>query len=205
MAHIRGGGEYGEDWHNAGRKLTKQNTISDFIACAEYLVKNKYASPSHLAGEGGSAGGITAGGAITQRPDLFAVILDDVGLSDTLRVETSPNGPPNIPEFGSTTTQDGFKGLFGMSAYAHVKDGTAYPAVMLTTGFNDPRVDTWQAAKMTSRLQSATTSGKPILLRVDYDAGHGFGSGRTQRDQELADQLSFALWQFGDPEFRPPK
>ncbi len=205
IAHIRGGGEYGEDWHNAGRKLTKQNTITDFIACAEYLVKNQYTSPSHLAGEGGSAGGITVGGALTQRPDLFAVILDDVGMSDALRAETSANGPPNIPEFGTTTTADGFKGLYGMSAYSHVKDDTPYPAVMLTTGINDPRVDSWQAAKMTARLQSATSSGKPILLRVDYDAGHGFGSGRTQRDQELADQYSFALWQFGDPKFQPAK
>ena len=205
VAHIRGGGEYGEDWHNAGRKLTKQNTISDFIACAEYLVKNKYTSPSHLAGEGGSAGGITAGGALTQRPELFAVIFDDVGLSDALRFETSPNGPPNIPEFGSTTTPDGFKGLYGMSAYAHVKDGTPYPAVMLTTGINDPRVDSWQAAKMAARLEAATSSGKPILLRVDYDAGHGMGSGRNQRDEELADQYSFALWQSGNPGFQPSK
>jgi prolyl oligopeptidase len=205
VAHIRGGGEYGEDWHNAGRKLNKQNTITDFIACAEYLVKNKYTSPSHLAGEGGSAGGITVGGALTQRPDLFAVILDDVGMSDALRAETSANGPPNIPEFGTTTTPDGFKGLYGMSAYSHVKDGTPYPAVMLTTGINDPRVDSWQAAKMTARLQTATSSGKPVLLRVDYDAGHGFGSGRSQRDQEVADQYSFALWQFGDPKFQPAK
>jgi len=205
VAHIRGGGEYGEDWHNAGRKLTKQNTISDFTACGEYLVKNQYTSPAHLVGQGGSAGGITVGGTLTQRPELFAVILDDVGLSDALRFEVSPNGPPNIPEFGSTTTPDGFKGLYGMSAYAHVKDGTPYPAVLLTTGINDPRVDSWQAAKMTARLQAATSSGKPILLRVDYDAGHGFGSGRNQRDEELADQYSFALWQFGDPKFQPAK
>jgi prolyl oligopeptidase len=205
VAHIRGGGEYGEDWHNAGRKLAKQNTIGDFIACAEYLVKNNYTSRAHLAGEGGSAGGITVGGAITQRPDLFAVILDDVGLSDALRFETTPNGPPNIPEFGSTKTEEGFKGLYGMDAYVHVKDGTAYPAVMLTTGINDPRVDSWQAAKMAARLQASTSSGKPILLRVDYDAGHGFGSGRAQRDQLLSDEQSFALWQFGDAEFQPTK
>jgi len=205
ISHIRGGGEYGEDWHNAGRKLTKQNTIGDFIACAEYLVKNKYTSPAHLAGEGGSAGGITVGGALTQRPDLFAVILDDVGMSDALRAETSANGPPNIPEFGTTKTEDGFKGLYGMDAYVHVKDGTRYPAVMLTTGINDPRVDSWEAAKMAARLQAATSSGKPILLRVDYDAGHGFGSGRAQRDQLISDEQSFALWQFGDAGFQPKK
>ena len=202
IAHVRGGGEYGEDWHNAGRKLTKQNTIGDMIACAEYLVKEKYTSPAHLAAQGGSAGGITVGGALTQRPDLFAVILDDVGVSDALRSENSPGGPANIPEFGSVRTEDGFKGLFAMDAYVHVKDGTRYPAVMLTTGVNDPRVDPWEAAKMTARLQAATSSGKPILLRVDYDAGHGFGSGKTQRNQLVADELSFALWQFGDPEFQ---
>ena len=205
FAHVRGGGEYGEDWHNAGRKLTKQNTIGDMIACAEYLVKEKYTSPAYLAGEGGSAGGITVGGALTQRPELFAAMLDDVGDSDALRMENSPGGPANIPEFGSVKTEEGFKGLYIMDAYVHVKDGTAYPAVMLTTGINDPRVDPWEAAKMTARLQAATSSGKPILLRVDYDAGHGFGSGKKQRSELLADEMSFLLWQFGDPNFQPTK
>jgi len=205
IAHVRGGGEYGEDWHNAGRKLTKHNTIGDMIACAEYLVKEKYTSPAHLVAQGGSAGGITVGGVLTQRPDLFAAILDDVGVSNALRSETSPNGPPNIPEFGTVKTEEGFKGLYAMDAYVHVKDGTPYPAVMLTTGVNDPRVDSWEAAKMTARLQAATSSGKPILLRVDFDAGHGFGSGRAQRDAMVADEQSFALWQFGDPDFQAPK
>jgi prolyl oligopeptidase len=205
FAHVRGGGEYGEDWHNGGRKLTKQNTIGDMIACAEYLVTEKYTSPAYLAGEGGSAGGITVGGALTQRPDLFAAMLDDVGDTDGLRMEYSPGGPANIPEFGSVKTEEGFKGLYIMDAYVHVKDGTPYPAVMLTTGVNDPRVDPWQAAKMTARLQAATSSGKPILLRVDYDAGHGFGSGKKQRAALLADELSFLLWQFGDSDFQPPK
>lgn len=205
FAHVRGGGEYGEDWHNAGRKLTKQNTIGDMIACAEYLVKEKYTSPAYLAGEGGSAGGITVGGALTQRPELFAAMLDAVGDSDALRMENSPGGPANIPEFGSVKTEEGFKGLYIMDAYLHVKDGTAYPAVMLTTGINDPRVDPWEAAKMTARLQAASSSGKPILLRVDYDAGHGFGSGKKQRSELLADELSFLLWQFGDPDFQSTK
>ena len=205
FAHVRGGGEYGEDWHNAGRKLTKQNTIGDMIACAEYLIKEKYTASAYLAGEGGSAGGITVGGALTQRPELFAAILDDVGDSDALRMENSPGGPANIPEFGSVKTEDGFKGLYIMDAYVHVKDGTAYPAVMLTTGINDPRVDPWEAAKMTARLQAATSSDKPILLRVDYDAGHGFGSGKKQRGELLADEMSFLLWQFGDPNFQPTK
>jgi len=203
VAHVRGGGEYGEDWHLGGQKLTKQNTISDFIACAEYLIGERYTSAAHLSGQGGSAGGITIGGAITQRPELFGAAIDNVGMSDALRVETTPNGPPNIPEFGSVTTEDGFKGLYGMSAYHHVKDGTPYPAVLLTTGINDPRVAPWEMAKMTARLQAATSSGKPILLRVDFDAGHGIGSTREQNNAELADEYSFLFWQLGDPEFQP--
>lgn len=203
VAHVRGGGEYGEDWHNGGRLLTKQHTIDDFIACAEYLIAKKYTSPAKLAGEGTSAGGITIGGAITQRPDLFAAALDRVGDSDALRSELMASGPANIPEFGTVKEADGFKALYAMDAYQHVKDGTKYPAVLLTTGVNDPRVAPWQAAKMTARLQAATTSGKPILLRVDYDAGHGLGSTKSQRDAELADEVAFLLWQFGVPEFQP--
>jgi prolyl oligopeptidase len=205
IAHVRGGGEYGEDWHLAGKLLTKHNTWQDFIACSEYLIAEKYTATSRLAIEGGSAGGITVGRSITERPDLFAVALDRVPLSDTLRAEFSPNGPPNIPEFGTVKETDGFKALFEMSAYDHVKDGVKYPAVMITTGFNDPRVSSWEPGKLAARLQAATTSGKPILLRVDYDAGHGIGSTKTQREKELADILSFTLWQFGAPAFQPPK
>ena len=203
VAHVRGGGEYGEEWYRAGHKLTKPNTWRDFIACGEYLVKQKYTSPSKLAGIGGSAGGILVGRAITERPDLFAAAISAVGVSDTLRVELSENGPTNIPEFGSVKTQEGFEDLYAMSSYAHVRDGTAYPAVLLTTGMNDPRVTPWETAKMTARLQAATSSGKPVLMRVDYEAGHGIGNTKEQREREAADQWSFLLWQFGLPEFRP--
>ena len=203
VAHVRGGGEYGQDWYHAGYKATKQHTIDDFIACAQYLIENKYTSPPRLSGEGTSAGGILIGGAITQRPDLFAGALIRVGVSDALRAEFTPNGPPNIAEFGTVTDPDGFKALYAMDAYQHVKDGTAYPGVLLTTGTNDPRVDPSQPAKMTARLQAATSSHKPILLRVDYDAGHGMGSTRSQRELEYADEMSFLLWQDGDPEFQP--
>jgi prolyl oligopeptidase len=203
ISHLRGGGEYGEGWHLAGQKLTKMNTILDFIACGQYLVDQHYTSPARLAGEGGSAGGITAGGALTWRPDLFGVILDSVGMSDTLRFEIGPNGPPNVPEFGSVSTEVGFHGLYAMSAYAHVRDGTAYPAVLFSTGANDPRVPPWQMLKMTARVQAATSSGRPVLLRVDYDAGHGVGSSASQSEANLADRWSFALWQMGDPEFQP--
>ncbi len=179
VAHVRGGGEYGEDWHLAGKLLTKP--------------------------QGGSAGGITIGRSITERPDLFAAAIDAVPMSDVVRAEFTPNGPPNIPEFGTVKEADGFKALYEMSGYHHVTDGTKYPAVMVTTGWNDPRVVSWEPGKMAARLQAATSSGKPVLLRVDYDAGHGIGSTKTQREEELADEWSFALWQFGVAEFQPAK
>ena len=203
IAHIRGGGEYGEEWHRGGFMLTKSNTILDFIACGQYLVDAHYTSPRYLAGNGVSAGGITIGGALTWRPDLFGVVLDQVGVSDTLRFEFEPNGPPNVVEFGSVKTEAGFHGLYAMSAYAHVHDGTAYPAVMFFTGANDPRVSPSQMLKMTARVQAATSSHRPVLLRVDYDAGHGIGSTTSQREVTLADMWSFALWQMGDPQFQP--
>jgi prolyl oligopeptidase len=144
------------------------------------------------------------GGAITQAPELFAAVLDEVPVSDQLRIETSPNGPPNIPEFGTVTTEQGFKNLYATSAFHHVKAGVRYPAVMLTTGANDPRVDPWQAAKMAAALQAATSSGKPILLRVDYEGGHG-GIGATKHQAAViaADEFTFLLWNMGDPAFQP--
>jgi prolyl oligopeptidase len=205
IAHVRGGGEYGEEWYRAGYKLTKQHTIDDFIASAQYLIANKYTNPHRLSGEGTSAGGILIGGAITQRSDLFVGALIRVGCSNALRMEFTPNGPPNIAEFGTVTDPDGFKGLYAMDAYQHVKPGTAYPGVLLTAGINDPRVDPSQPAKMAARLQASTSSGKPVLLRVDYDAGHGMGSTRAQHDLEFADEMSLLLWQDGDTEFQPER
>ena len=203
IAHVRGGGEYGEGWHQAGMRQTKLNTIFDFIACGQYLVDQGYTVPKRLAGNGGSAGGITVGGALTWRPDLFGAIIDQVGMSDALRFETEPNGPPNVPEFGSTRDEAGFHGLYAMSPYAHVRDGTAYPAVMFITGANDSRVAPWHMMKMAARVQAASSSGRPVLLRIDYDAGHGIGSSSSQYENELADIWSFLLWQMGDPAFQP--
>jgi prolyl oligopeptidase len=120
-----------------------------------------------------------------------------------LRSEFSPNGPANIPEFGSVTTPDGFKALYAMDAIQHVKAGVAYPGVMLCTGINDRRVPPWELGKFAAALRAATTSGRPILLRVGYDSGHGFlGASRAQADDLLADQYAFLLWQLGDPAFR---
>jgi prolyl oligopeptidase len=202
VAHVRGGGEFGEAWHDAGKQGTKANTYRDLIACAEHLIRERFTTSSLLAIQGGSAGGITVGMALTERPDLFRVVLSDVGDSNALRAEYETDGDANSLEYGSAKNEPGFKALLAVDAVQHVKDGTAYPATLLTTGINDPRVAPWQPGKMAARLQAANIGGRPVLLRVDYDAGHGMGSTRTQRD-ELADQLAFMFWQTGDPEFQP--
>ena len=201
--HVRGGGIYGENWHLAGKQLTKPNTWKDAIACGEWLVKNGYTSSAKMALDGGSAGGITVGRAITERPDLFAVAVPEVGLLNAVRFETSANGVPNIPEFGTVKDRQQFNGLLEMDAFHHVADGVKYPATLLTTGINDPRVPAWESMKMAARLQAASTSGKPVLLRIQYDGGHGIGSTKKQRQELAADRWSFMLWQFGDARFQP--
>jgi prolyl oligopeptidase len=203
VAHVRGGGELGEAWHLAGQKLTKPNTWRDAIDCVEYLIAERWTGRGKIAVEGGSAGGIMVGRFLTERPDLVTVAISQVGVSNATRAEFSENGPDNVPEFGTVKDPDGLKALLEMDAYQHVKDGVAYPAVLLTTGANDPRVAPWEAGKMTARLQAATSSKKPILLRVETDAGHGVGSTRKQRDDETADTYAFILWQTGDPRFQP--
>jgi prolyl oligopeptidase len=203
VAHVRGGGEHGREWHLAGQKTTKPNTWKDFNACAEYLIEQGYTSPDKLAGQGGSAGGILIGRAITSRPDLYAAALIGVGCLDAIRMETTTNGIPNIQEFGTVKKEDEFHGLLEMSSYDHVTDGTVYPAVMLAHGINDPRVEPWMPAKMCARLQAAQAGDRPILFRVDYGAGHGIGSRKDQYQSLIADEWAFLLWQFGDPEFQP--
>jgi prolyl oligopeptidase len=196
-AHVRGGGEYGKRWWKGGQKLSKPNTWRDLIDCCEHLIRERWASKGTLTIQGGSAGGITVGRALTERPDLFAGVISNVGISNALRAEFSQNGPPNIDEFGTVTEKDGFTGLHAMDALQHVKDGTRYPAVLLTVGMTDPRVEAWHGGKMAARLQKANRSGKPILLRVSFDAGHGLGSTRSQIDDERADEFAFVLWQAG--------
>lgn len=200
-ANPRGSGVFGEEWYRGGHQQTKPNTWKDFIACAEYLIAQNYTRPEKLGIWGASAGGILVGRAMTERPDLFAAVISGVGVSDTLRLEATPNGVPNIPEYGSVKTEAGFKGLLAMSTLAHVQDRTAYPALLAYGGFNDPRVEIWQSAKLAARMLAASGSGKPVLLRVDYDAGHGMGSTLLQRTEERADIFSFLLWQFGQPEY----
>ncbi len=203
VAHVRGGGELGEDWHKAGQMQAKPHTWRDCIDCAQYLIDQTWTSRRKLAVEGTSAGGIMIGRFLTERPDLLAVAVVRVGDTNALRAEFMESGPANIPEFGTIKDPQGFKGLSEMDALHHVKDGVAYPAVLLTTGLTDPRVANWEAGKMTARLQAATSSRKPVLLRVETDAGHGLGSTRRQRDDESADTYAFILWQTGDPRFRP--
>lgn len=202
FAHVRGGGAFGKQWHHAGRKATKPNTWKDFIACAEYLVQQGYTSPAKLAGRGGSAGGILIGRAITERPDLFAAANIAVGCTDMLRFETTMNGPPNVPEFGTVAEKASFEGLLEMSTLHHIRDGVKYPAIIFTHGINDPRVEPWQSAKATARFQAAQAGDRPVLFRVDFHSGHGIGSTRKQRHEEKADVWSFFLWQFGDPDFQ---
>jgi prolyl oligopeptidase len=194
-ANVRGGGEYGREWHRAGQLENKPNTWRDLIAVCEELIANKYTSPQHLAIGGRSAGGITVGRAMTERPDLFAAVIDGVGWSNPLRYTEEQDSYGEEPEWGAISDPAGYKALKTIDSYQAVKDGTPYPAVLLTTGVTDPRVAPFHVAKMTARLQAATSSGKPILLRVDYDAGHGIGSTRSQADREAADTYAFLLWQ----------
>ena len=202
VANVRGSAVYGEDWYKAGFKTTKPNTWKDFIACAEYLIAQNYTVPTKLGIFGGSAGGILVGRALTERPDLFAAVVPVVGVLDAVRAETTANGVPNIPEFGTVKKEDEFRALLAMSSYHQVRDQTPYPAVLFIHGVHDPRVNAWQSSKMAARLMAASTSGRPILLDLDYEAGHGVGSTKTQRQQQTADIYAFVLWQTGSPEFQ---
>lgn len=196
-ANLRGGGEYGEEWHKAGNLTRKQNVFDDFIGCAQYLVEQKYTSPAHLAIMGGSNGGLLMGAALTQRPDLFRAVVSFVGIYDMLRVELDPNGAFNVTEFGTVKDPEQFKALYAYSPYHHVNDKTAYPAILLPTGENDHRVNPMQSRKMTARLQAASSSDHPILLRTTSSAGHGMGTALDEEIEQDADVFSFLFDQLG--------
>ncbi len=202
IAHVRGGGEKGHAWYEAGKKTTKPNTWKDLIACAEYLVANGYTSPGRIAINGGSAGGILIGRAMTERPDLFAAAIPEVGVMNPLRAEETPNGPVNAPEFG--TVQDSVEtlALIEMDSYLKLQDGVEYPATLVTAGMNDPRVIAWQPAKFAARLLAANASDEPILLWVDFESGHGIGDTKSKQFEGLADGMAFGLWQTGHPGFK---
>ena len=195
--NLRGGGEYGEEWHQAGKLTHKQNVFDDFIASAQYLIDHKYTSPQHLAIYGGSNGGLLMGAAFTQRPELFRAVVSVVGIYDMLRIELDPNGAFNTTEFGTVKDPAQFKALYAYSPYQHVKQGTAYPAILFMTGDNDHRVNPMQSRKMTARLQAASSSGRPTLLRTSSTAGHGFGTAVDEVIEQDADVLSFLFDQLG--------
>jgi prolyl oligopeptidase len=201
-AHVRGGAEKGEAWHQGGMKETKPNTWKDFIACAEYLVTEKYTSPQKLIGNGMSMGGILIGRAITTRPDLFAVAISEVGETNVLRSEITPNGPNQIPEVGSLKNEKEAKSIIEMDAQSKVEKGVKYPAVLVRCGMNDPRVIPWMPGKFAAVLQNSTASNKPVLLYTNYDNGH-FTSDLDITFREQADMFAFALWQVGHPKFQP--
>ncbi|HVO51444.1 MAG TPA: prolyl oligopeptidase family serine peptidase [Thermoanaerobaculia bacterium] len=203
-AHVRGGSEKGEAWYKAGYKATKPNTWKDFISCAEYLVKHGYTSPAHLAGTGTSAGGILISRAVTSRPDLFAAAVCNVGDANAMRMEFSPNGPVNTPEFGTVKDPAECAALYEMDGVQHVQTGTKYPAVLCVAGWNDPRVVPWEPGKFAAALQNASTSGKPVLLKVNYDNGH-FTEEKVVTFRNFAAQDAFMLWQTGHGDFQPVK
>ncbi|MCL4539366.1 MAG: prolyl oligopeptidase family serine peptidase [Bacteroidetes bacterium] len=201
-AHVRGGGEKGESWYRAGYKTTKPNTWKDFISCAEYLVKEGYTSPARLAGMGTSAGGILISRAITERPDLFGAAICNVGCANAIRMEFTPNGPPNIAEFGTVKDSLQCLALYEMDGVQHVQPGVKYPSVICVAGWNDPRVVAWEPGKFAAALQQATGSGKPVLMKVNYESGH-FTEEKMVTFRNFADQYSFILWQTGHPGFQP--
>jgi prolyl oligopeptidase len=197
VANLRGGGEYGEDWHKAGMLGNKQNAFDDFLAAATWLIDEKVTSREHLVIQGGSNGGLLMGAALTQRPDLFKAVVCQVPLLDMVRYHKFLIARLWIPEYGSADDPEQFKWLYAYSPYHRVRDGTAYPAVLLEAAESDSRVDALHARKMAARLQAATSSGQPILLRLETKAGHGAGKPRAKVLEELTDTWSFIFWQLG--------
>ncbi len=197
VANIRGGGEFGEEWHKAGNLTKKQTVFDDFAAAAEYLIKEKWTKPEKLALLGGSNGGLLMGALITQHPDLMRAVVSYVGIYDMLRVELAPNGAFNVTEFGTVKDPEQFKALYAYSPYHHVVDGTKYPSILFMTGANDGRVAPYHSRKMTARLDEANKSANPILLRTSSSAGHGIGTALSERIKQLADEYSFLFAQLG--------
>ena len=197
VPNLRGGGEYGEHWHKGGMLGTKQNTFDDCIAAAEWLIAEGYTSPERLAVAGGSNGGLLAGALLTQRPDLFRAVIIQVPLLDMLRYHRFLIARLWIPEYGSSEDPEQYRWLRAYSPYHHVRQGTAYPAVLIATAESDTRVDPMHARKMAARLQAATSSDQPVLLRLEAKAGHGAGKPRAKLVDELADSWSFVLHELG--------
>lgn len=179
VCHARGGGELGDEWHRAAMKATKHLSWEDFIACAEWLIANGYTRADRLVAEGASAGGMLVGRAMTERPDLFAGVHLAYGGLNPMRAESQANGAPNVAESGSIADPDEARWIYDMDTYHHVRQGVAYPAVLLTHGWNDTRSPIWMSAKTAARLQASTTSDKPILMNIDFNGGHQITSGAS--------------------------
>ena len=201
VANLRGGSEFGEDWHRAGMLDKKQNVFDDFIAAAEYLISAKYTDKNHLAIQGGSNGGLLVAAAFTQRPDLFRAVVCQVPLLDMLRYQNFQIAKLWIPEYGTADDAKQFEWLYAYSPYHHVKAGTEYPSILFTTAESDTRVDPMHAKKMTALMQSEAANGhsreRPILLRIESKAGHGIGKPITKQIEEGTDVYSFLFWQLG--------
>jgi prolyl oligopeptidase len=197
IANLRGGGEYGEEWHLQGALIRKQNVFDDFIAAARYLIDQHYTTPDRLAIMGGSNGGLLMGAAFVQHPELFRAVVSQVGIYDMLRVELEPNGVFNTTEFGTVKDAEQFKALYAYSPYHHVVDGTHYPAIFMATGENDGRVNPMHSRKMIARLQAAAAGDRPVYLSINTRAGHGIGSSLSIRVNQSADYLAFLFDQLG--------
>jgi prolyl oligopeptidase len=197
IANLRGGGEFGEQWHKSGNLTKKQNVFDDFAACAEYLLKSGYTRREKLAVEGASNGGLLMGAFLTQHPDLARAVVSRVGIYDSLRTELEPNGEFNVTEFGTVKDQNQFRALYAYSPYHQVTNGVKYPAVLLLTGDHDGRVNPYNSRKMAARLQAANKSKYPIFLRTTSHAGHGMGTALDERIAELADIYAFLFDQLG--------
>ena len=197
LANLRGGSEYGEDWHRAGMLANKQNVFDDFIAAAEWLIANRYTNPDHLACLGGSNGGLLVGAAITQRPDLFRAAICAVPLLDMLRYHLFRIARLWIPEYGSSEDAEAFRWLYAYSPYHHVRPDIRYPATLLLTAEGDSRVDPLHARKMAALLQEGAREDRPVLLRVESRAGHGAGKPVHKVLDEQTDIWTFLAWQLG--------
>ena len=201
VANLRGGAEFGEDWHRAGMLEKKQNVFDDFIAASEFLISQKYTDKDHLSIQGGSNGGLLVGAAFTQRPELFRAVVCQVPLLDMLRYQNFQIAKLWIPEYGSAEDPKQFDWLYAYSPYHHVKAGAEYPAIMFMTADTDTRVDPMHAKKMAALMQSEAANGqshdRPILLRIESKAGHGAGKPLTKQIEEGVDVYSFLFWQLG--------
>lgn len=197
IANVRGGGEYGEAWHNDGALTHKQHVFDDFLAAARTLTATHVTDPAHLAILGGSNGGLLMGAALTQAPSMFRAVVSLVGIYDMMRIELDPNGAFNVTEFGTVTDPGQFRAMLAYSPYQHVRDGIRYPAVFMATGTHDGRVNPAQSRKMIARLQAATGSGRPVLLSISDKAGHGIGSALSVRVDQQSDYMAFLFDQLG--------